>query len=220
MLSCINNKTGERISYEAIEDPLYSLHEMDLVCAISKLPVKPRKGHLRTKTVKGSGLTKYRSHFYYVGGEPTFKSSELEFDAEYHDRQKCINAETGEFEFKRQRGPLGESDMHITGKEEIKKSILTEVPKAIVDLEYILQLPNGKKRIADVFVTLPNGLKEVVECQVSRITLEEVKKRTEDYYSLGFSVQWVFSQSAKTKEISDWIRFQIGQENEFVLLAG
>lgn len=217
MLSCINNKTGERVSYENIENPLYSLHEMELVCPISNLPVKPKKGHLKKlNTVGGVRLINIRPHFYYVGGEPTFKSSNLSFDADYHDRQNCINPETGEFEFKRQRGAGGQSATHITGKEEIKKAILTEVPEAIVELEYILQLPNGKKRIADVFVTLPNGLKEVVEYQVSRITLEELKKRTEDYYSLGFSVQWVFSESAKTKEISDWIRFQIGQENSLI----
>ena len=43
-----------------------------------------------------------------------------------------------------------------------------------------------KKRIADVVVG-----KTVIECQVSNISLREVKERIEDYNEMGYSIMWI-----------------------------
>lgn len=79
-----------------------------------------------------------------------------------------------------------ESKEHLLMKERIYKMIKAQHPVLSIELEKNL-IPN---RRADI--VLRGKRTVVVECQVSPLTLREIKERTEDYNQLGYHVLWIY----------------------------
>jgi competence CoiA-like predicted nuclease len=76
--------------------------------------------------------------------------------------------------------------------------------QAVIDFEHIFQVGDGRKRIADVFVTLPGPRYIALEIQLASITPQKLQERTNDYHAAGFDVFWVFGGSADTQPNRDW----------------
>jgi competence CoiA-like predicted nuclease len=55
------------------------------------------------------------------------------------------------------------------------------------------------KRRADVYVVLKNGIRVVIECQASGMSIKEYETRMKDYNSIGVSVMWIFSATLGNK---------------------
>lgn len=68
----------------------------------------------------------------------------------------------------------------------------------------------GKYRIADLVFDLENGESVVCEIQLSKISMEDLEERTDDYHSIGHSVIWWFGKNAKRPENVDWHREYLG----------
>jgi competence CoiA-like predicted nuclease len=103
-----------------------------------------------------------------------------------------------------------ESPEHLAGKIFLARafpSLLTkpEIAKqATIDFEYIFQVGEGRKRIADVFVTLPGPRYVALEIQLASITPQKLQERTDDYHAAGIDVIWVFGGSADTDPNRTW----------------
>jgi len=79
-------------------------------------------------------------------------------------------------------GVGGESQDHLTAKRVVIEMVRSNPRYAGATIEPERILRNGAlKRVADVFVTFPDGRTEAHEAQLSRISVEEAQARTEDY---------------------------------------
>ena len=160
------------------------------------VPVLPRRGH-------NGELGKRIGHFYLPPDAPErlLWPAEVEFDSEYGE----------EIDGVRYVKRTGESPQHAAGKERIAQEVLRELgPKpegyCTITFEKILfDVEADVRRIADVYVSLPDG-DEVYEIQLSPIPIEEVHQRTKDYEKLGLVCWWIFGGScAKRSDIQHYL---------------
>jgi len=94
-------------------------------------------------------------------------------------------------------GGGGESQDHIAAKQAIINRLRNSrlYRGAAIDPERILR-DGAVKRIADVFVTFPDGTTEVHEAQLSKTTVAETQERSDTYRALGVdTVIWWFGRA-------------------------
>jgi len=107
-------------------------------------------------------------------------------------------------------GGEGESIEHEVGKDAIRNFLLKAEPYkgANIDFEYWLA---DVRRRADVYVRLPDGGVEVHEMQLAPITPDELKERTNDYFSAGVNdVHWWLGGNADNDRNRQWCRDNLG----------
>jgi competence protein CoiA len=90
-------------------------------------------------------------------------------------------------------------------------------------VSYEVRLLDGK-RIADVFIKYPSGQCDVIECQMSRISVDEVQARMRDYQSIGYQVHWFFNEALLTDSfvyalerqilLDEYYKVVINEDNE------
>lgn len=103
-----------------------------------------------------------------------------------------------------------ESEAHRAGKIFLARAfpallVKTEIAKqAVIDFEYVFDVGNGRKRIADVFVVLPGPRYIALEMQLASITPQKLQERTDDYHAAGIDVIWIFGGSADTDPNRTW----------------
>jgi competence protein CoiA len=81
---------------------------------------------------------------------------------------------------------------------------------ARVEVEYSLVKCGEHGRVADVALVYDNGNLLICECQLAKITSNELEKRTLDYYSIGADVLWFLGKEADTPENRNWLRKMFG----------
>ena len=66
------------------------------------------------------------------------------------------------------------------------------------------------KRRADVYIVLKNGIKIVLECQASGMSIREYDSRMRDYTNIGIKVMWIFSATLgnKLRNIKDNVKMR------------
>ena len=97
-----------------------------------------------------------------------------------------------------------ESLEHNLGKELIAEHVKKNWEEySSVEIVYEYQFPEIK-RIADVAMIFPSGWIVVHEIQLASITNEHLKKRTEDYNSIGIDCFWWLGKSADTTGNQAW----------------
>ncbi|MEV2910490.1 competence protein CoiA family protein [Paenibacillus larvae] len=85
---------------------------------------------------------------------------------------------------------IGESWEHMRMKENMIKILRKRYASDMIDSE--VAVIDGRR--ADIVLKLPD-FPLVIECQVSPISVAEVRERTQDYLKAGCFVQWVFHLS-------------------------
>lgn len=105
-----------------------------------------------------------------------------------------------------------ESPDHLALKS-LLRDFLVEYYQGYESVEIALEVPIPEiKRVADILVVLSTGYKEAHEVQLSRVDLETIRARTEDYASAGIEVFWYFGPNAKDTNIRDWLwKSNLGQ---------
>lgn len=104
--------------------------------------------------------------------------------------------------FAHQRGECAwsteaESVRHMRGKLVLAEWLREQFPGAEVSLEKRLPEPN---RIADIFVSHPDGACQVVEFQCAPLDLEEWRHRHTAYRSAGIVDTWVVGENRRAKQ--------------------
>src|SRR5262245_61804945 len=103
-----------------------------------------------------------------------------------------------------------ESPEHLLGKFHISNylRLQAEFAGAVIELEVPI---HERKRIADILVTFPQGLRLEVESQLASITPAELEARTKDYFDAGIDVIWVLGKSAaQSPSNKEWCRTVLG----------
>ncbi len=108
-----------------------------------------------------------------------------------------------------------ESPEHEQGKLKIAEFLNQQIKDdpsqcAKVEVEYRLSECGEHGRVADVALVYDNGNLLICECQLSKITSNELEKRTLDYYSIGADVVWFLGKDADTPENRNWLRSMFG----------
>lgn len=101
-----------------------------------------------------------------------------------------------------------ESPEHLQGKMLLRnylKHQLKRFSDVSVYLEYPIPNAGDHGRIADVAAVFPFGWILVYECQISPITHDEIKKRTEDYRNAGADVIWFLGDRASTPSVINYL---------------
>lgn len=100
-----------------------------------------------------------------------------------------------------------ESREHQIGKRELMGwlRIQPEYKASQIEPERILRI-GATKRIADIYVTNPDGTVDVHEVQLAKTTIEECRQRTSDYKDMGVSgVWWWFGGANRDdRNLFDW----------------
>lgn len=100
---------------------------------------------------------------------------------------------------------INESLEHQVGKQQVKTFCKSWYDDDVdIQYEYIIKLPSGRWRIADIAVIFPNGGMDVHEIQLSAITPETLEARSSDYYSQGINSYWYFGKAADTDANRKW----------------
>ena len=194
-LSAIHKVTGSRIVIRPDQDLRADYPEWDqLQCPVTNLPVFPVRAHTRADC-------SVRAHFraQSAPGQETWPA-DVEFDNEYGITRKGVRL------FK------GESWEHLEGKAFVANQLQPLVgPTVSVAFEYMVSLPSGRRRIADVALIYPSGFVEVHEIQLASISVDEIEQRTDDYASAGIPAQWWIGKSnTDSHDIRDFLRHQQG----------
>ncbi len=120
-----------------------------------------------------------------------------------------------------------ESPEHEQGKYELAKFLRQQIKDdpsqcAKVEVEYRLAECGEHGRVADVALVYDNGNLLICECQLSKITSNELEQRTHDYYAIGADVLWFLGKEADTSENRSWLRSMFGSVGslEFVYTSG
>lgn len=92
-----------------------------------------------------------------------------------------------------------ESPEHLEAKAELATLLKTKYAEySIADLQLEVPLPEVR-RIADVLITFPMGWRVAHEIQLSPITVEKLKQRSDDYRRAGVDVVWWLGRHANTE---------------------
>ena len=108
-----------------------------------------------------------------------------------------------------------ESPEHEEGKLKLAKFLKEQIKdepeqNAAVEVEYHLPNCGEHGRITDVALVYKNGNLLIAECQLSRITPNELEQRTRDYLSVRADVLWFLGKEADTTENRTWLRSVFG----------
>jgi competence CoiA-like predicted nuclease len=191
MLTAIDSANEQIVFIDDHQDCLDELRHRDLRDIIFNKKVFVRRSHLR----KGSFV---RSHFVSQAVyEDTFPDDVL-LDPEYvevtpQNQYRC-----------------NESIYHIAGKQKIYDWALNEYynyPKLKIIPEYRvpIEAKGNKYRIVDVALIFPCGSIIAIECQLSPISLVDLKERFYDYQSEGIDSIWFLGNKASTSANVDFI---------------
>ncbi|HVB74088.1 MAG TPA: competence protein CoiA family protein [Ktedonobacteraceae bacterium] len=90
-----------------------------------------------------------------------------------------------------------ESVRHMRGKVVLADWLREQFPLARVTLEERLPEPN---RIADIFVTYPDGQRQAIEFQCAPLDLDEWKHRHEAYRKAGIVDSWIIGNNRREKQ--------------------
>lgn len=108
-----------------------------------------------------------------------------------------------------------ESPEHEQGKLELAKFLRQQIqddPQKVATIEVEYRMPecgqNG--RVADVALVYENKNLLICECQLAKITTDELEQRTKDYYAAGADVLWFLGGEADTTENRAWLRSMFG----------
>lgn len=104
-----------------------------------------------------------------------------------------------------------ESPEHLYFKELLSRELKTELKeyeKVTIDLECPVE---SIKRIIDVACIFPNGWVVAHEVQLSPITPEELKERTDDYRKAGIDVVWWLGKKADNSKNRSWCKQNFGE---------
>lgn len=191
-LTAIHKVTGTRINALAWKDIRKEYDEWDqLICPISGLPVFPRRGHLRGEK------SKVRQHFVVKtpAGESNWPD-DVAWDPEIGTQSRGV------------RRIGGESWEHMESKALVADLLAQEAgPGCVIAFEDCIPIRDGRRRIADVSITYPSGLKEVHEVQLASITKEEIQERTDDYAEAGIPASWWLGKgTADSYSLRDYLR--------------
>lgn len=193
-LTAIRPSTGQRVCIVGMTNPREQIPNwQELVCPITGAEVVPVSRHTRT----GSAVM---AHFRKKTIAP-WPSDVLE-DCEYS---------------------RAESVEHVVGKMYIAKTAQSFEPQCTPEravFEERIYIPRKNKyRIADVcFHT--GELTIVHEIQLSKISIDELTERTEDYKDAGCDVQWHFGKAFAGREYDDWHRRMLGFDAGYIRFAG
>ncbi len=107
-----------------------------------------------------------------------------------------------------------ESPEHEQGKLRIAHFLQQQIKdnpgSAKIEVEYPLTECGEHGRVADVALVYNNGNMLIGECQLSKITSNELEKRTLDYYAIGADVIWFLGKDANTNDNRTWLRSMFG----------
>jgi competence CoiA-like predicted nuclease len=108
-----------------------------------------------------------------------------------------------------------ESPEHEQGKLELAKFLRQQIEGdlnqcAKIEVEYRLPECGEHGRVADVALVYDNGNLLICECQLARITTNELEQRTCDYYAIGADVLWFLGGEADTPDNRTWLRSMFG----------
>ncbi|AFY93081.1 competence protein CoiA [Chamaesiphon minutus] len=108
-----------------------------------------------------------------------------------------------------------ESPEHEQGKFELARFLSQQIKdhpneSAKIEVEYRLSKCGENGRVADVALVYQNGNLLICECQLAKITLDELEQRTRDYYAIGADVLWFLGKDADTLENRTWLRSMFG----------
>jgi competence CoiA-like predicted nuclease len=107
-----------------------------------------------------------------------------------------------------------ESPEHEHGKwklvEFLEQEIKDSPSKSTIQIEYPLPQCGSNGRIADVALVYDNGNLLICECQLSKITTDELERRTLDYQKIGADVLWFLGGEADTPNNRTWLRSMFG----------
>ncbi len=190
-LSALNYEIGERIT---LDDPEMDLRKVypnldKLVCPITGSRVVFVSHYIRETDAR-----KVRAHF----------------------RSRDPHA-TGGIIFDPEIGELrgsgwrvgGERYEHLEGKAHVREWLINEhkvVPQA-VETERVVELPDGRKRIADVAITFPDGRMEAHEVQLANTSLENLEQRIDDYASVGIHSVWhIGLECGRNQDVRNYLR--------------
>ena len=192
MLKAICKTTGNHINADEITEYQIFSEKHEFVCPITRLDVSFIKSHERLKKEK----TFVRAHFRHRAKLAEIPDHFL-WDGDL-------------FKEKEGRYYVNESIEHQIGKQAIKKMCENTYPqlnpntKPYIEYEYVIKLPSGKWRIADVAVIYPMGVIDVHEVQLCKITPDQLEERSYDYRTQGINSYWHFGGSANTNENIEW----------------
>lgn len=105
-----------------------------------------------------------------------------------------------------------ESAEHLMLKYKLRQELPTEFSEyanAKPQLEYIVK-DGDIFRIIDLAMIFPNGWIIGHEIQLSKITIQELEKRTSDYERAGIDVIWWFGKDANTPDNRRWSVERLG----------
>lgn len=107
-----------------------------------------------------------------------------------------------------------ESPEHEQGKwklvEFLEQEIKDSPSKSTIQVEYPLRQCGANGRVADVALVYDNGNLLICECQLSKITTDELERRTLDYQKIGADVLWFLGGEADTPNNRTWLRSVFG----------
>lgn len=192
MLKAICKTTGNRVNADEITGQEAFSHKQEFLCPITDLDVSFVRSHQRFATRE----TFVRAHFRH-------KSKLVEIPDHFLWDGDLFKEKGG-------RCYINESIEHQIGKQVVKKMCESVYPclnpdtKPCIEYEYVIKLPSGKWRIADVAVIYPMGIIDVHEVQLCKITPSELEERSHDYRSQGINSYWHFGGSANTNENVEW----------------
>lgn len=190
-LTAIHKLTNTRIIAEADGCLRDDYPDWDqLICPITRLPVFPRRAHVRGVN------TKVRQHFAIKApaGVSTWPE-DIAWDPEIGEEKKGV------------RRVGGESWEHLEAKAFVKSQLAQLAPGSLITFEEVIIIRPGRRRIADVAIRYPSGLMEVHEAQLAALTLEELQERTDDYAEAGIPAYWWLGGNAGDRyELRDYLR--------------
>lgn len=84
-----------------------------------------------------------------------------------------------------------ESPQHLALKRAAAEAMRRHFGTQVASLEYEVRFPH-LKRIADAVITLKDATRVAIEAQISPLTLEQLRQRTDSYLRDEIEVVWVF----------------------------
>ena len=123
--------------------------------------------------------------------------------AHFRHRSVCTNPIAQEYF-------SGETQEHRRAKALVKELFVRELrayTTASPELEVYVEEAG---RIADLLVEYPFGYMQAIEVQLSRVTEENIRKRTEAYISHGIDVLWLLGPKCRDITICDYLTRRLG----------
>lgn len=110
-----------------------------------------------------------------------------------------------------------ESEQHIVFKQKVREYLETSPLWRGVTCAFEVKVEEAN-RIADVMAVFATGWRVAHECQVSAITLEELRARTQAYWDAGLDVMWWF-ESGLLERSGEWLRTALRYQQGVILEA-